>query len=283
MPATSRHRHPQGYEIVFDEEPHVYYTILTGHLTPTGTVPRANMNPDGSYGNKTVANKIFYTSGTTFVHKFCPPFDPDGKIAEKKAREVGVSPDQIRFEWKQKGIAACEMGTRVHETCEDILHRRAFRNQPKDDHERKLMAAGWEACQRIMADYNVIGVEQMVGDLDCQIAGTIDLLVSNKKTGAVGIFDWKTNAKIDFQNNFRNGSRMLRPIQHLHNCSGVIYTLQLNLYQYILVKSGYLPRDTKFERQIIQLTEDGPKFFPLPDLQIEVRDMLVFVLEQPPF
>lgn len=283
MPSCSTHHHPKGYDIVFEEESHTYYTILTSHLTPTGAVPRANMNSDGTYGDKAVQNKFLYVSGTTFVHKFCPPFDPQGKIAEKKAREAGVSPDQIRFMWKQKGVEACAMGTRVHETCEDVLHGRPFRNQPKDDHEKRLMAAGWDACQRIMAEYDVIGVEQMVGDLDCQIAGTIDLLVRHKKTGVIGIFDWKTNAKIDFQNNFREGSRLLVPVSHLHNCSGVIYTLQLNLYQCLLVKAGYLPRETQFERQIIQLTEAGPKFFPLPDLQIEIRDMMIFVLEQPPF
>lgn len=282
MPSTSRHKHPQGYEIVFDEAPHVYYTILTGHITPSGAVPRGC--EDSTKGVTPPQVKYLYTSGTSFVHKFCPPFDPDGRIAEKKASEAGVTPDQIRAEWKRKGAAACELGTRVHETCEDVLLRRtAFRNKPRDEHERRLMAAGWDACQRIMADYDVIGVEQMVGDLDCQIAGTIDLLVSNKKTGAVGIFDWKTNAKIDFENNFREGSRMLRPISHLHNCSGVTYALQLNLYQYILVKAGYLPRNTVFERQIIQLTDNGPRFFPLPDLQLEVRDMLVFALERPPF
>lgn len=281
MPATSRHRHPQGFEIVFEEESHTYYTILTGHLTPTGAVPRGDEN--STKGLVPPSVRISYTSGTSFVHKFCPPFDPDGKIADKKARERGVSPDQIRFEWKQKGAAACEMGTRVHETCEDVLHGRAFRNQPKDEHEKKLMAAGWDACQQIMKEWDVIGVEQMVGDIDCQIAGTIDLLVRNKNTGVVGIYDWKTNAKIDFQNNFRVGNRLKHPVEHLHNCSGVLYALQLNLYQCILVKSGYLPRDTKFERRIIQLTDDGPKFFELPDLQIEIRDMIIYCLEQPPF
>lgn len=281
MPATSSHRHPQGFEIVFEEETHSYYTILTGPLTPTGAVPRGDENTTKGVTPPQV--RISYTSGTAFVHKFCPPFDPDGKIAEKKARELGVSPDQIRFEWKQKGAAACAMGTRVHETCEDILLGRAFRNQPKDDHEKKLMAAGWRACQFILRNYDIIGIEQMVGDLDCQIAGTMDLLARKKSDGTVAIFDWKTNGKIEFTNTFRTGNLLKRPVTHLQNCSGVLYTLQLNLYQFLLVKAGYFPRDTKFERAIIHLTEDGPRPYSLLDLQIEIRDMMINVLEQPPF
>ena len=269
MPATSVHDHPRGYRIVFEEETHAYYTILTGKASNAVSAPPQV--------------RVDYTSGTTFVHRFCPPFDPDGRIAERKAREAGVSPEQIRFAWRQKGAEACAMGTRVHETCEDILRGRPFRNAPADAHERKLMAAGWDACRRIASEYDILGIEQMVGDVDCEIAGTIDLLVRHRKTGAVGIFDWKTNEKVEFTNNFRTGSRLKEPVAHLHNCSGVLYALQLNLYQYLLVKAGYLPRDTRFERTIIHLTEGGPVFHALPDLQVEVRDMVIFALEQPIF
>lgn len=277
MPATSRHKHPHGYEIVFDEGPHEYYTLLPGGVSPHGVALRELADP--SKGAEPPLSRHLYTSGTAFVHSFCPPFDPDGAIAERKARERGVSVEQIRFEWRQKGAEACETGTRIHETCEDALRGRAFRNAPRDEHERLLMAAGWEACRRIMSGCDILGVEQIVGDLDCQIAGTIDLLVRDRATGGVVICDWKTNAKVDFRNDYREGSRLLEPVSHLHNCSGELYTLQLNLYQYLLVRGGYLPRETRFGRRIIHLTEGGPTFYDLPDRQIEIRDMLIRRME----
>lgn len=98
MPGTSTHRHPKGFDIVFDEATHTYTTTFVAPAIP---------------GHPTPQHVVKYTSGTTFIHKFTPPFDKDGKIAERKARERGVSPDQIRFEWKQKGVEATEMGTRV--------------------------------------------------------------------------------------------------------------------------------------------------------------------------
>lgn len=267
MPGTSTHRHPKGFDIVFDEATHTYTTTFVAPAIP---------------GRPTPQHVVKYTSGTTFIHKFTPPFDKDGKIAERKARERGVSPDQIRFEWKQKGVEATEMGTRVHETCEDILHgRQQFRNQPQSPHERNLMSSGWRACQFILKNYEIVGIEQMVGDVELAIAGTMDLIAKRKSDGRWTIFDWKTNAKIDFEN--RWGGRMLHEIAHLHDCSAVHYGLQLNLYEYIMKHSGYLPRETPFDRAIIHLADDGPHPYPLPDYQIEVRDMVIHDLLEVPF
>lgn len=288
MPGTSTHRHPRGYAVVFDEASHTYTTTLDGHAAPGGAVPRHGAEPFPSFGRTGAEDAepcvVSYVSGTTFVHHFFPKFDPDGRIAEAKARRRGVSPEQIRFEWRQKANAATEMGTRVHETCEDVLQGRTqFRNAPQTEHERNLMSAGWRACQWILKNYDVLGVEQMVADIGCQLAGTMDLIARRRSDGRMTIFDWKTNAKIDFHNTFPTGNRGLHPIGHLENCSAVHYGLQLSTYEFVMKISGYVPRDTPFDRVIVHLADDGPHPYPLPDYAIEVRDMAICMLEEPPF
>lgn len=288
MPATATHKHPKGYTVVFDEASHTYTTDLKQFMKPDKAIPRCGNEPFPSFGQTETdvmdPGVVSYVSGTKFVHHFFPKFDPDGKIAEAKARQRGVSPDQIRFEWKQKANAATEMGTRVHETCEDVLHGRAqFRNAPQTEHERNLMSAGWRACQWILKNYEILGIEQMVADMDCQLAGTMDLIARRRNDGRMTIFDWKTNAKIDFHNTFPTGNRGLHPIEHLENCSAVHYGLQLSTYEFVMKISGYVPRDTPFDRVIVHLADDGPHPYPLPDYAIEVREMAICMLEEPPF
>ena len=288
MPATQTAKNPQGYEIIFNEAEHTYTTPLRAPaVTETGTLLRT---PESSETPETTIAFLKYTSGTTFVHHFFPEFDKDGSIALRKAREKGVTADQIRFEWKQNAADACSMGTRVHETCEDVLKDRRdllgnydFRNKPQSEEEQLIMAAGFEAAIEVKNKFEILGIEQIVFDVDLQVAGTIDLLARDNKTNTVWILDWKTNKKIDFVNNFKNDSHALRPISHLYNCSGVQYGLQLSTYEFLMKKAGYFAHDQKFRRAIFHLTPKGYKFYELPDYAIEVRDMAIAMLEQPPF
>ena len=282
MPSCTKAKNPRGIEIIFTEEPHEYYSLLplsTGIVSPTGAIWR------GDEKSRSVDNFIraSYTSGTTFVHKFCPPFDPDGKIALRAAQKKGVSVDQIKFEWKQRSAEACEMGTRVHATCEDFFYDRPCRFQPQSEKERRIMQAGITAAQAFKSKYRIMGVEQLVGDLDCQLAGSIDLLAYDPATDTWWILDWKTNAKIEKDNTFKTGQFMKDPIAHLKNCNFVHYALQLNTYKYLLYAAAYVPRMAKIRCGIIHLTEAGPIFYEMPDYSNEVRDMLIYILEQPPF
>lgn len=296
MPSCSKATNPRGYTIVFDEESHTYCTELRASLTSTGAVVRGGSEPFQGFGRIAPAadaskllGRIYYVSGTKLVNHFFPPFDPDGRIAANKARKLGITVEELQFQWKQKAANACALGTRVHETCEDtlrgphdLLGNYTFRNRPQSEHERKLMAAGFAAAQKVKQSMNVIGIEQIVFDLDCQIAGTIDLLCQDKSDPLLyWILDWKTNEKIEFHNRF--GTHGIFPIEHLEDCSATHYALQLSLYEFLLRIGNYIPLNAKVRRGIFHLTDNGPNFHELPDYAIEVRNMVIAMLEQPPF
>lgn len=297
MPSTSTATNPRGYTIVFDEESHTYSSRVSTTLTTTGAVVRSGTTPFPSFGSlnpspvttsQAANGKIYYVSGTKLVNHFFPSFDPDDKIATRKAQELGISVEELKFQWKQKAAAACALGTRVHETCEDVLHgpdmlgAYHFRNKPETIHEQKLMAAGFNAAQDVLKKMNVIGIEKIVFDLDCQIAGTIDLLCQDKADPLqYWILDWKTNEKIEFNN--RYGTHGLFPIEHLEDCSATHYALQLSLYEFLLRIGKYIPHNAKVRRGIFHLTDNGAKFYELPDYSIEIRNMVIAMLEQPPF
>lgn len=297
MPSTSSATNPRGYTVHFDEAAHEYYSILTGDRTSTGAVVRRGAAPFPPLAGPAAARppaaapsaRVSYVSGTALVHHFFPPFDPDGRIAERKARERGISVEQLRFQWKQKAATACALGTRVHETCEDVLTGRhdifgnwQFRNAPQSVHEKRLMAAGFAAAQRVRQTMDVIGVEKIVFDLDCQVAGTIDLLCRDRSDRDLyWILDWKTNERIEFSSRF--GTHGTFPIEHLEDCSGTHYALQLSLYEFLLRTGRYIPHGARVRRGIFHLTDGGPRFHELPDYALEVREMVIAMLAQPPF
>lgn len=299
MPMSAKARDPRGVEINFDEATHRYWSVLTEKVPILSKAAiRAGSSPFPSFlpgfgeekpqepqpeqqQTMDVNVVVNYVSGTRFVNHFFPPFDPDGRIAEATARKRGISVEQLKFEWKQNSAAACEYGTRVHETAEDTFYRREYRNSPRDQREMAVFTHARNTAMYIMEHFNVMGVEQIVFDIQYQLAGSIDLLAQSKKDGVIWIFDHKTNKKIDRTS--RYGTKGLYPIEHIDDCEFNHYALQLSTYEMILRTARYIPHGAPVRRAIFHYTEAGAEFIELPDFALEVRDMAMVMLEEPPF
>ena len=241
MPSCSKAKHPSGVEILFEEESHRYSSVLNGR-------------------------EIEYTSGTTFVHKFFPEFDPDGKILERCALKEGKTPMQLKKEWDDNRDASCRFGTRCHEICEDVLLARKRRNEPENEKERLTFEQGAQMANAFRTQLDILAVEKIVFNpfLPRPIAGTIDLLARSRKDGSVLILDWKTNKSIDRENKWNKFG--LDPISDVPDLNLYHYGLQLSLYQYLLTLGKYVPVGSKFKRAIIHLTETGHEIIQLPDM-----------------
>ena len=88
-------------------------------------------------------------------------------------------------------------------------------------------------------------MEWRIYDMETKIAGTIDALYKDELTNSYIICDWKRSNCIKYNNVF--GQTYKSPIQNIGECNYVSYSLQLNVYKYILenvynmpVKSMYL-------------------------------------------
>lgn len=249
MPGTSTSTNPSGIKITFEEKNHKYWSIINNE-------------------------EITYISGTTFIHKFIPEFD-EMRVSSMVAKKRGVSQQEILDEWHKKRDESCYFGTKVHETAEDVLNNRPFRNTPKTLQEEIVFKKAKSFATKFKTDLNILGVEQIIFDDKLKIAGTIDLLAKSKKDGSIIIIDWKTNSEIKTQNNFE---KCLFPINHLDNCNLFHYALQLSLYQFLLVYAGYYPKDTKFRRALIHINETEGKIIEVPDLTSEIKDMIICYL-----
>ena len=252
MPGSSRAKHPSGATIEFFEDSHKYVSVIDGQ-------------------------EISYASGTQFVHKFFRPFDADGEIAKRCAAREGCTVEEIRARWSQAGKEATTLGTKVHECCEDIvLGRKELRNSPATPREEKMFANAISMAKKFYSGLDILGVEKIVFSPSLRIAGTIDLLARSRKTGNYVLIDHKTNKSIDIEDKWNKFA--LPPISHLHNTNYTTYCCQLNLYEYLLKREGYVPRDAKFDRFLNHITEDGAKLIRVVDIQSEIKDMMISYL-----
>jgi len=251
MPGSSKAKHPSGVEIEFFEDTHKYLSTIAG-------------------------KEIEYISGTTFLGKFFKPFDADGSIARRCAARDGLTVEEVKSKWAKAGKDACTLGTKIHECCEDVELGRPIRNTPNNERERRMIENATAMAKKFYDSLDIIGVEKIVFSPSLKIAGTIDLLARSRKDGTYIIGDWKTNKSIELEDKW--GNFALRPIEHIQDCSGTHYGLQLSLYEYLLRREKYVPREAKFKRILGHVTEEKTEIIPLPDYSIEIRDMMIAYL-----
>jgi hypothetical protein len=87
------------------------------------------------------------------------------------------------------------------------------------------------------------------------------------------IIDHKTNEKIEQDNKYNK--YCLEPITHIADISYMHYALQLNLYEYLLKREGYVPKSAEFKLILNHVTPEFSKLIQLPNLQTEIRDMII--------
>lgn len=181
------------------------------------------------------------TSVSKLVNQIKKPFDTD-RLAAKKARELGVSAEEIKESWAESGRVSKERGKRVHQHIKGILKAVALGklppvngggllalNQPLP--EINAFDSFWAEAKAVL---HPTWVEWVVGDEDLRIGGTIDVLFFNGEAGHSNIFDWKSG-KFGLDNHFQ---KLLYPFHDLDDCEFNIYSIQLSLYRLILDRNA---------------------------------------------
>lgn len=231
--------HPRDDRIQFEEETHTY-TI------------------DGA--------RKGWTSCTGFLHNFFGHFDADAVIAKMmkspkwyESKYFGMTAEAIKKQWADKGKTASEAGTRMHLDIEHfynamphaLVSEGVRTTKPATECQWSMedgwagMAvdkwtpaegAEWEYFQdyqrRHGSGFIPFRTEWLVFDEEHKVAGSIDM-VYKKPDGTLAIYDWKRTEGLKTENKFQSG---LGPVSHLPDTNYWHYSLQLNVYRYILQK-----------------------------------------------
>ena len=208
-----KHAHPRDHHISFDEASHVY------------TVKGSSKG---------------YRSVTKLISSLHSKFDADKIIRGMKASPkwpdspyFGKTDAEIKDQWTKNGAEASAAGTGLHLAIEEYLdadcRTDAITNKAiLDSKEWSYFLKFWDAHKDILEPYRL---EWSVYVEELKLAGQIDAVFRRKRDGAFFIYDWKRCKDIKTENSFQS---CLDPISHLPDTNYWHYTLQLNVYRYIL-------------------------------------------------
>ena len=168
-----------------------------------------------------------------------PHFDPElvcqlarklvqtNPLTQAIVESMSLNQAEIRRMWENNRVLAARQGTWMHWRFEAFLNRIPI---SEDGHEFKLFRKFISRLGGLCAyrtEWTIFGDDEW-------LAGSIDFVAVDANDNLI-IFDWKRskNLRAKYESPF---GRMLPPLQHIHDCQGWHYRLQLNAYRFILEK-----------------------------------------------
>ena len=182
-------------------------------------------------------------SVTTLIHKYQEEFN-EGYWSEYKANEFNVKQDEILRAWKFINKKGTMKGSIIHDYAENLFLNKIFK-YPKDE---ILFEFGFDPIwnEYLITKKHVdkfhkeslgklipIKTELVVCDKESLIGGMVDMLFYNVKAKEFQLWDWKTNKKFSEESN----NKLLHDLYLLDDCDYNVYSLQLQLYKYIIEKN----------------------------------------------
>ncbi len=198
--------------VAFDDETHTYY------------------HPDDTTGN------AVYISVTTLIERFFP-FDIDSFINKRSADE-NKSKELVLEEFLKNSEEAADKGTYLHEQIENFLEGKSH------DHNFREFKYFLNFYNDVIVanDFVFIKAEKKIISKKYNISGTIDALFKKPNSEEYIIIDWKRskNLVVDGHPKMYGFGFGLSELKHLDNSNFYKYSLQQNVYKYILEQSDKL-------------------------------------------
>ena len=205
------------------------------------------------------------TSGTTFIGQFKEKFDAP-KMAKLSAKKKGVEPEELLAEWDYKRDFSSIKGTMVHNFAENYWGNKIF---PYNDQMvinkfgEDVIKERYEECVRMFKEFYSeaskslvpIAMELVIGDVELGVGGMVDGLFWNEKMGELQIWDYKTNKQIRTKSDYNK--RFKAPLNFIQECEYESYSLQLNLYKFIIEKNTNLKIGRLY---LVWINEENEKF-----------------------
>lgn len=274
--------------IDFDDIQHKYFLRKERQEPPEQSKRTA-------YGEKAKQHQASFSrvhiSSTGFIHSFFGHFDADDAIKKmRKGRNwnrqnkyYGLTDDEIKAMWEKNRVEASTAGTRMHELIEWFYE---FEGKYVSEAHLEYMADAFDMPELLQflnfhrtevlpRGWKPFRTELRAFSRKHNLAGSVDMIFITPE-GKLVVVDWKRSKEIKTQNRYQKG---LGPLQHLDDCNFFHYSLQLNLYDWMLcsqldyqVEALYLGvfHPNQRDYQMIQV----------PSMQREIQSMLAVRLQE---
>jgi hypothetical protein len=179
-----------------------------------------------------------------------------------------MTPQEIKDAWAANGKEASEAGTAIHLAIE--MHMNGHTDIPPSI----TSSVEWTYFQKYWTKdskrWQPWRTEWEIWDEPLLLAGSVDMVFKNLTDNTYAIYDWKRAKEIKMENPFQTG---LGPLSHFPDCNYWQYTLQLNLYRWILEKNYGLVI-TELALVVLHPLNTTFKRYVLPILHEEIEDLL---------
>lgn len=251
---AQRNGHPRDTAIAFDDKPHLYYVKGEGGYTSVTTVLHELF---AEFDGENIARKMIIKRNFPHAEKYAKY----RSMVEETRGDPNELIRRILASWENNRNEKAQLGTEMHREIElfynNLAEREAIiRETPLRQHLREeglveLIVHGFLARPalptREMAFFYQYDQEQiqtknwkafrsewMLWDEDLRVSGSIDMIYYDPKTQTYHMRDWKRSGGIQFHGFGKYG---LGPCQHLADCNFSKYSLQLNMYRFLLEKN----------------------------------------------
>ena len=170
-------------------------------------------------------------SASQLIHSFAPPFDESGEITKNCAIKKGVTVEELKAEWKKINQDSLDKGHAIHADLEYFVNTGKIRKSPYKNIVKQFKKIEFNG--KLQSEIQLFSLKH-------RIAGTCDL-VELFDDGSLNLLDFKSNKKWTTYNFF--GTRLLHPFSHMFETHFNTYSLQLNLYAFLLEELGYWVKD----------------------------------------
>ncbi len=218
-------------------------------------------------------------SVTSVLKRYVKPFERD-YWANIKAKQLGITMDEIIAKWDYNAQLSQAKGSIVHSYIENSLTQgefiypeqniiSLFGHDPIQDSFTQITTIVNQFINDIENKMLPIESEFIVGDDEYFLGGTVDQIFYNKKSMQLEIWDWKTNKEIKLESRYFH----LEPLNHIPDTEFDHYSLQLALYRLIIEKNTGLKLGNSY---IAWFNENQPKYqiFKARNYQAEARLIL---------
>jgi ATP-dependent exoDNAse (exonuclease V) beta subunit len=225
LPLARKNGHERDSSIAFDDAPHVYYVRGKSGFTSVTSVVHENFE---EFDSVKVAKKMSNRRDFKTSNKY-----------EKYQQLVADSnsPDElvelIVKSWQDNGAHQAALGTAMHRYIElhanalpqedDVMLEECMERQYYHAYDKKQRGLGMEPYR----------TEWMLWDEELQVTGSIDMIYYNTNSKTYHMVDWKRSKEIKKVGYGRGKGAC----DHMHDCNYTHYSLQLNIYKYLLEKN----------------------------------------------
>ena len=183
-----------------------------------------------------------------------------------------MSSDEIAQRWEKQGRVASARGTLLHYHAECWCNERIIEEPHSPEFTMVLRIAA------VLREWGFTPwrTEVCIFHTGLKVAGQLDALFINDARQLL-LLDWKRCKNVTFDYCWRT---LKPPLEQLGDCNGWVYSLQLNVYRWILEATYGLMVGERMYLAVVHTDLSKPRLVKIPQLQEEVETLITDQLEK---